>query len=355
MKNKKLLILSKYSNKGASSRLRTLQYIPYFEDSGFSVVTSPLFDDNYLKTLYNKNRISIVKLVNYYMKRLCMVLTAFRFDLILIEKEAFPYLPSFFESLIRLSRKPYILDYDDAIFHNYDIHRNVFVRQILGKKLLGLIKHSTAIMVGNCYLSDYVVGHRSQHTEIFPTVIDLSRYTVEPIVFDGTLRIGWIGTPATVKYLRLLWPALEIISRDIKVKLVTIGAGEIVDCPVPIEQYQWSINDENRLLSLIHVGVMPLPDNPWANGKCGYKLIQYMACGRPVIASPVGVNNDIVEPDIGFLAADTTDWCNAFKYFYENPAKINSFGIIGRGKVESHYNSSIIASKMVELFHDATR
>jgi len=353
VKNKKLLILSKYSNKGASSRLRTLQYIPYIESSGFSVVTSSLFDDDYLNSLYRKKRVSISKLVKYYIKRLCIVLTAFRFDLILIEKEAFPYLPSFFEALIRLSRKPYILDYDDAIFHNYDLHRNVFVRQLLGGKLLGLIKNSTAVMVGNSYLSDYIVGHGSPRTEILPTVIDLSRYTVEPIIFDGTLRIGWIGTPATVKYLRLLWPVLEIISKNMKVKLITIGACDIVDCPVPIEQYQWSINEENQLISLIDVGVMPLPDDPWANGKCGYKLIQYMACGRPVIASPVGVNKNIVDPDIGFLAADTYDWCDAFKYFYENPSKLNSFGLMGRKKVESHYNSTIIASKMISLFHDA--
>ncbi|WP_368193340.1 glycosyltransferase family 4 protein [Aeromonas sp. s8] len=355
MRNKKLLILSKYSNKGASSRLRTLQYIPYFEASGFSVVTSSLFDDDYLNCLYKNKKATVPKLVSYYIKRLYMVLTAFRFDLIIIEKEAFPYLPSCFEHLVKLSRKPYILDYDDAIFHNYDLHSNVFVRQLLGGKLLGLIKNSSAVMVGNSYLSNYILGHGSRRTEIFPTVIDLSRYTVVPNFFDGTLRIGWIGTPSTVKYLRLLWPALEIISREMKVELITIGASEIVDCPIPIEQYEWSIHKENELLSLINVGVMPLPDNPWANGKCGYKLIQYMACGRPVIASPVGVNKNIVDPDIGFLAVDTADWCNAFKYFYENPSKLNSFGLMGRKKVESHYNSAIIASKMIELFNDATR
>src|SRR5690554_3812328 len=129
----KVLLLSKYPRMGASSRLRSLQYLPALADEGIEVTVSSLFDENYLRELYEKGRKSKVRSLMLYLKRLFVLLTVFRYDVLWIEYEVFPYLPAFAEQLLRLLGKPYVVDYDDAVFHNYDRSGNGLIRVFLGK------------------------------------------------------------------------------------------------------------------------------------------------------------------------------------------------------------------------------
>lgn len=356
MTNKKLLIFTKYSMKGASSRLRTLQYVSFLEQAGFSITISSLFNDEYIERLYTNKKVNLISVFIRYMRRLYMVLRAYKYDVVLIEKELFPYLPSFFEQLIRIYKVPYVLDYDDAIFHNYDLNRNKLIKFLLGNKLTGLLKGASSVIAGNSYLANYASRfNKKDNIYICPTVIDIARYTSKPIEFNGVLRIGWIGSPSTEKYLRLLWPVFAELAKKIPIVLVTIGASEIVDCPVSVESHEWSIDNECEILSSIHIGVMPLPDAPWENGKCGYKLIQYMASGRPVIASAVGVNTDIVNDDVGFIARESSDWVESIMYFSKNTNMIKVMGDKARTLVEEKYNTLLIAPKIESILSDTLK
>ena len=119
----KILYFTKYTNLGASSRLRSFQFFPLLEASGFRVEVSPLFNDNYLKALYNKKKIKNLIIIFCYIRRFFHLFKVRNYDLIVIEKELFPYFPAFVEIIFNRLNIKYIVDYDDAIFHKYDLNK----------------------------------------------------------------------------------------------------------------------------------------------------------------------------------------------------------------------------------------
>ena len=314
---------------------------------------APFFDDDYLKHLYTTRKRRINDVLISYKRRLSAVKSARKYSVVWIEKEIFPFLPDWFENMIIRSGVPYVIDYDDAIFHNYDQHHLAIVRGLLGKKLDQLLAKSKCITVGNNYLGSYVYSHGAIDVRRIPTVVDIRRFDVAEEPDSKELRIGWIGSPATTKYLYNVRDALKRLNAERLVRLVTIGASPLGDYGVPLEQHPWSEADEARLLSSIHVGIMPLPDNPWEQGKCGYKLIQYMACGRPVVASPVGVNRDMVTEAVGYLADGTDDWVQSLRTFRDNPEHRRVCGHAGRRLVEREYSLQITAPHVVSILREA--
>ncbi|NJM51018.1 MAG: glycosyltransferase family 4 protein [Sphingomonadales bacterium] len=346
--------MTKYAENGASSRLRTLQYIPWLEKAGAKVDVQSFFGRDYVDRLYAGQGKGLREAAGPYARRLFALLRARRYDLIWIEKELFPYLPGWMERAARLSGTPYIVDYDDAIFHNYDAHRSAFLRRILGRKLDALLTGSAAVTAGNGYLMDYARRHGAARTEFLPTVIDLDKYPLHPAPQEEQegerIRIGWIGTPTTAKYLVQILPQLEAVAARHPVTLVTIGAPQMkVTAPLAIEQHIWREDEEAGRLSHIDIGIMPLPDEPFERGKCGYKLIQYMACGRPVVASPVGVNMDIVGEECGLLASGGDAWLNALERLCRDADLRCSMGAAGRAKVEAHYAVQVTAPRLIRL------
>ncbi|WP_174865996.1 glycosyltransferase family 4 protein [Pectobacterium polaris] len=349
---KKLLILSRYDVNGASSRLRSFQYIPFFSDNGYEVTVSPLFDAKYLELLYNYNKRSLKTVCYSYARRFFRLLRLNEFDLLWIEKETLPLLPAFFENILISSKIPYIVDYDDAIFHNYDLHSVSFIRKLLANKLDSLLSNSHCVLVGNSYLYDYVKKHGAKRIAYVPTVIDINKYSYSSIPKNTKeYRIGWIGSPSTSKYLQPMMKIFGELPKELNVRFVTIGAPHLNNCPVPLEQHQWSEENEADLLSSIDVGIMPLPDEPWERGKCGYKLIQYMACARPVVGSPVGVNKDIITADVGFLAENDADWGKHLEALGRDVSLRIRMGTNARRKVEDIYNSSVTAPEILKILN----
>jgi glycosyltransferase involved in cell wall biosynthesis len=141
------------------------------------------------------------------------------------------------------------------------------------------------------------------------------------------------------------------LSQEINVHLTLIGSGNVQPfSDVPVEILPWSEEMERRLSEKFDVGVMPLVDGPFERGKCGYKLIQYMASGLPVVASPVGVNQEIVEPGVnGYLARSPTDWLAALRELNTNVEKRKSMGLAGRRKAEQMYNLQVTAPQLLDL------
>jgi glycosyltransferase involved in cell wall biosynthesis len=343
-----ILMLTKYPVRGASSRMRALQYAPFFEMAGAAVTVAPLFSDRYLAALYSRGARPAPIVIASYARRLFRLLSVRKFDLIWLEKEAFPYLPSAFEEVLVAAGVPYVLDYDDAVFHNYDLSPSPLTRGLLKNKLDRLLKGAALVTVGNDYLDDYVTAHGARQTLLLPTVVDVDRYRVSPAPGGDTLRIGWIGTPSTTPHLKLIWPALSTLSSLRSVRLVTVGAPPLEERNFPLEQHSWSQRTETERLEDIDVGVMPLPDEPFERGKCAYKLIQYMASARPVVASPVSVNAQVVTPDVGFLATSNQEWVSALLRLADDPALRSRLGLAGRGRVEETFSLQVQAPRLLE-------
>ena len=347
-----ILFLTKYSRKGASSRYRTFQYIDYFKKSGINCTVSSLFDDNYLVYLYRLGRHRKLDVIKAFLRRIRSVLFVHQFDLVVIEKEVIPYFPAFLEWLIKLSGVPYIVDYDDALFHQYDNHRKGIVRFLLGSKIAHVMRGANLVVAGNAYLADYAKRAGARRIEIIPTVIDLMLYP-EPAwgrPVNGTFTIGWIGSPSTSKYLELIYPALAEVCAGGRGRVLLIGADKVELPGVPVDSQPWSEATEVEIMNKMDVGIMPLPDEPWERGKCGFKLIQYMACGLPVVASPVGVNIDIVEAGKnGFLATDKSSWVKALCALRDNVELRHDMGRRGRQRVENEYSLQATAPRLMSL------
>ncbi len=357
----RILILSRYENLGASSRLRSLQYVPKFESMGIEVTVAPLLDNAYLTSLYQSknwtlNRLRNLKsVVNAYFRRLHNIATIKRFDVVWVEKELFPYLPGVAESLLAKSGIPYVVDYDDAIFHNYDLNHSRLIRTLLGEKLKPLLSGAYAVTAGNAYLADYASRNGAKNVLIIPTVVDVDRYRATPEPIDRVLRIGWIGSSSTSQYLSAIADPLRRVAQARNIIFVTIGAPPLIFPGVSFQQHDWSLDTEAKLLESIHVGIMPLRDSPWERGKCGYKLIQYMACGRPVVASPVGVNSEIVSPSVGLLAGDNDAWVDALIKLADQQVLRQRLGQAARARVEQEYSLQVTAPKIARLLEDAAR
>lgn len=332
------------------------QYLSHLEKRGFTFEISSFFDECYVENLYVGKQKNFFRYLIYYSKRFSIILAIAtqlkKFDAVWIEKEAFPYLPAIFERLILVSGTPYILDYDDAIFHNYDGHRIALVRWLLGSKLNGLLQKSSAVLAGNKYLADYASQHGAQSVHFIPTVVDTARYDPNLEKEASPMRVGWIGTPYTARYLADLLPGLTAASKKADITLVTIGS-PYLEAPagLSIEQHEWTEETESGLLASLHVGIMPLPDEPFERGKCGYKLIQYMASGCAVIGSPVGVNCQIVTGDVGYLAKTNTEWAHALVALSSDPIKRRIMGENGRKKIEIHYSLNSILVKIENVLN----
>jgi glycosyltransferase involved in cell wall biosynthesis len=342
----RVLALPRYTHQGASSRLRTLQYIDELTRRGLEFRIESLLDDVYLHDLYAGRGTQWVRVVRAYAQRASLLRMVDSFDVVWLEKEVFPWLPAAVERML-LGDAPAVVDYDDAIFHRYDQHASRWVRGALGNKIDAVMRGAAAVIAGNDYLADRAHRAGARRVEVIPTAIDLRRYAVRPPRADRAFTVGWIGTPQTAGYLREIAPALQRFRESADVRYVFVGCPAGMDLGVPYESRAWSEATEAADLASLDCGLMPLRDGPFERGKCGYKLIQYMACGVPVIASPVGVNTQIVTPGVnGFLAASPDEWFEALQTVRSDESMAWRMGLNGRSLVEAKYSMQAIVPRL---------
>lgn len=304
-------MLTRYGRLGASSRLRSIQYVPLLYEKGIECTVSPLFDDKSLQARYARGRYRLIDMLFSYLGRFFLIFGLRKYDVIWVEKEVFPWFPTFLDRFF-LSGCKYVLDYDDATFHKYDRNRIGLVRMLLGRKLDILMSESSGSVVGNEYLYSRVRDAGGCLINVVPTSVDIERYDVKCLK-NNKLTIVWIGSPSTASYLESLFPVLAELNQIIPFRMKVIGAR----CEFPnleIECCQWSEEFEVDLLADADIGIMPLKDGLWEKGKCAYKIIQYMALGIPAVASPVGANNVVIENGVnGFLAGSAEEWKEALQ------------------------------------------
>lgn len=349
----KILLLSRYSRVGASSRIRSLQYLPFFESKGWRVDVNFLFSDRYLQALYT-SQFRGIEVISGYWNRLKILLRIKKYDLIWIEKEVLPFVPALLERFFNTINVPYVVDYDDALFHRYDTHNNWFFRRFLGGKINVVMEHAALVVVGNDYLAKRARGAGARQVEIVPTVVDLTRYKIVRSINNSSLVVGWIGTPKTSRYLIEIGPVFEkILEKGFDVQFVAIGANKEAIQELPVRTFDWAEETEVKSIQALDIGIMPLSDSPWERGKCGYKLIQYMACGLPVVASPVGANKQIVQHGVnGYLAYDLDEWEHALNRLLRSRELRIRMGDTGRKDVERRYTLQVQAPRLEKFMRN---
>lgn len=354
----KIVFFTKYTQRGASSRYRTFQYLEYYRQYGFNVDVYSLFPTKYIDIFYNTGKKPISILIPYYFKRIfqCLFIKA---DIVVIEYELFPYLPWFLEKLF-LRRKKIILDYDDAVFHYYDEHPNSLIRKLLSNKIPERAKKSNCIIAGSPYLYAFLKKFNKATIEI-PTSIQFEKYINTGIVRKKKdikpFVVGWIGSKDTSKNLLLLKPALLQIQKKYNVILRVIGFDKnslhILD-GLNYEILPWSADTEIAEISKFHVGVMPLIDSSFNKGKCGFKLIQYMACAIPTISTPTDTNKKINEHSYNLFANTDEEWFNAIETILLNTNKYALVGQKNQQVIQLHYSIEANHKKYINIFNQLT-
>lgn len=338
----KIVYFTKYARKGASSRLRSYQFQSFFEQKGHVVKYVPFFDDLYLQNFYSNKKNGELRILGYYINRFWQLFKVAKYDLVVIEKELFPYFPAIFERLLVACKIKFIVDFDDAVFHNYDLHPNWCIKKILGKKIKVVMHLSELVVVGNKYLNSYALQARAKRTLLLPTVIELDRYPLRTFQKKEPIVIGWMGSPTSFKYFKVIHNVIRVLQAQHEIHWHVVGAAD-VEIPSDLKNvsfFDWSEDQEYEALAAFDIGIMPLDDTPWENGKCAYKLIQYMAAGLPVVASAVGMNCDVIRHEInGYIASNDAEWINYLGILISDAQLRENLGKQGRLLIEEQYNT----------------
>ena len=353
----KVLALSPIPEEGAGCRFRIAQYVPYLRSAGFDVTISPFYTQDYFKLVYQRGRYvaKASKFVGLAMRRWAELLSVTQYDLVFLYREAIPLGPPILESLIARSGVPIVYDFDDAIFlqNVSEANRAISFLKDPGR-VATILKRSTQVVVGNEFLAAYARRHNTAVT-VIPTAVDTTRFVPQANRAPAAGRrlvVGWIGSPTTFPYLEALAKVLREVSATHPFTLKVSGAGRPVHFPgVDVEEVQWSLGEEVSLFNTCDIGVYPLTDDEWSKGKCGFKAIQCMACGVPVVAAGVGVNREIILDGVNsFLASTHDDWVAKLSRLLSDEALRARMAVAGRQTIEERYSLRVTAPRLAAVF-----
>jgi glycosyltransferase involved in cell wall biosynthesis len=243
-----------------------------------------------------------------------------------------------------------VYDIDDALFVGFrsGVNRRFQWTKQEARRCIECLRRSRLVIAGNEFLASHAREY-APRVEVIPTCVDPSRQVVRAHHEERTVTVGWIGSPTTSPYLKSVLPVFERLNAErIRAKLVLVGASSAISAPW-IEHHTWSLSSENDELASFDVGIMPQPDEDWARGKCGYKLLQYFAAGVPAVASPVGVAPSMVGADRGLIADTVEGWYAALNTLIEDPALRRDYGAAARGFVEAQYSYQRWAPELARL------
>jgi glycosyltransferase involved in cell wall biosynthesis len=343
----KVLFLTQTSELGPSSRYRVYQLVPLLQKLGIECEVSPALDSATYSRIYLEGR-RASKLSAWraaWNQRRADLQRVDGFDAVFVQKGAFPGLYSGFERNFA-TRKPLVLDLDDAIWQPREggsrllrlLHRERAVQEVL--------QCAAAVIAGNHYLAEYA-SRFNRNVTVVPSAVDLSRYPPTPPL-QQTIPpvVGWIGSSTTLSYLKPLRSVFEYVGVTPRV----IASGNPSRLGFPVDFRPWRLETEIQELRQLGIGIAPLPDTAWERGKCGVKILQYMACGLPVVASPVGVNAEIVIHGVsGFLVRDTGEWQDALVELMENLKLCQQLGAAGHETVQKRFNVQRAADEVASV------
>lgn len=308
-----LTFFTKYPTQGATSRYRSFAFASRLSEINYNIEIQSFMPIQYLSRLFSNQPKQKFQIFLSYLERSIAVLCSS--NNLIIERELFPYLPYGIEKWF-LKGKNYILDYDDNVWEDYR------GKKMLDGKYDNLVKNAAGIIVGNDYLENYV-KKLNPHIIKIPTVINLDTYQTNATLqkFER-FSLVWIGSPITYCYIETFASVFQTLAKTLDFDLIIIASKTLENRAIPgvsMKFYDWSSETEVTLLKQSHIGIMPLNNDPFSQGKSGFKLIQYQAAGLPSVASPVGENCTIIQEGMnGFLPQTQQEWIDAITQLYNN-------------------------------------
>ncbi len=349
MTTRSVLALTRYDRLGASSRVRVLQYIPYLARQGLNVRVHALFSDADLRRLYKEGRRSFPRLTSALVRRIAAVIGGHRGDVVWLQQELFPFLPYAFEAAL-LAGKKLVVDFDDAQHLYYKD------RLFCAHKIENLMRRAHAVTVGSPMMAQVAREAGARNVTLVYSAVDTAAFPAHSPA-PRPFTVGWIGTPMTAhQSLHVVREPLGRFLRETGSKAIFIGMDESQFPDLPGERIAWSEAAEQAALPRLSVGICPLEDNPWTRGKSGYKIIQYMAAGKPTLTSPVGIAADIVEDGVtGFHCQTADDWYRRLLQLHDTPSALAAQGAESRRRAETKYDTAIAAGAIHHILEECLR
>ena len=356
MKPTILFLLPYPLHKAPSQRFRVEAFFNLLHQQGITYKTAEFLSASAWKVLYQKGSTlqKAAAIIKGFIKRLFIVLfTAYKYDYIFIHREAAPLGPPVFEWLLaKVFRKKLIFDFDDAIWIPNTSESNKIASYVKCFWKVALIcKWSYKVSAGNAYLANWAKQHHSK-VVINPTCVDMvGRFNQLKKQETNKLVIGWTGSHSTLKYLDELVPVLQNLETKHHFEFLVICNQPPLFQLGSLRFIKWQESTEIKDLLNINIGVMPLVNDTWSEGKCGFKLIQYLALGIPAVASPVGVNKEIItEGGNGFLCTTKDEWTAALEGLLTNAPLRTNLGVAGHQKIAQQYSIESNAANFLSLF-----
>ncbi len=284
-----------------------------------------------------------------------------RSDAVLLQKKLFAR----WKVPLLLGPAPLLFDLDDAVFAVSPDERERFgeeraLRRAVSRRrrLAAVLRRSRRVIAGNRFLADYAARF-ARNVAVLPTAVDLRPFPQEALRRAREARrarrlaprIGWVGSRPSLRYLSALGEPLRRLFEETPGARFVQICSEFVDLPgVPTETIAWSLEGEPAALLGLDIGLMPLDDSPFSQGKCGLKILMYQAAGLPVVCSPVGANRDLVrENETGLFARTADDWTDRLRRLLADPLLAERMGESGRAHVEQEYESATVGSRLADL------
>lgn len=354
----RVLCLVPYPTSGASNRLRVEQYVPLLRERGIELIVSSFLDGTAYGILYRPGH-AVAKLLAVLrggFRRMRDLLRARRFDLVLVHRESAPIGPPVVERVLGVLGVPYVYDFDDALFLApvHPVNRRwAWLRH--ASRYADTATGAAAVVTVNEYLAVWARGYNDSVT-VIPTPVDTERYRPRsgPRA-PGPLVIGWIGSSTTAPYLHLLDEVFEVLARRFDLVVRVIG-GRYEHATARVEVRPWDLLREPDDIASFDIGVLPEPDDAWTRGKGAFKGILYMAAGVPVVASTVGVNEEVLpDGEVGYCVGEKAGWIAAFERLVGDEALRARLGAAGRRRAISHYSVGVQAPRLAAVLESGVR
>ncbi len=309
----------------AASRYRVLQYIPYLEKGGFpaEILEFPKNSGEWASA-YG---------------------TLKKADVVFVQRKRIPLIV-----LLRLRSlgKKIVYDFDDAVMFKNSLSENPYSlrRRMSFRRML---RFTDLVIAGNRFLAGEAAKYHN-NIRILPTPVDAGRYSGKEYAEGEGVNIGWIGDHGSIHYMRSYRDVWEELGRKYPQALLTIICDTFIETEqIPLRKVQWRYDSEIEDLKALDVGVMPLFEDRWSQGKCGFKIIQYLGVGVPAVCTPVGINRDVVEDGVnGFWARSREDWMERLSILIEDAGLRQRMGMAGRKKIMEHYTVQACAPLLMQ-------
>lgn len=354
-----VLFITNHPTEGGNTWFRIEQFFPYLHRAGFNCTVRPFSSPRLFSMLHRPGAYAqkIALTAAATLRRLADLPRARRFDLVYIQREAYPFGTPWPERLFHLCNKRLIFSFDDAIYARDESVDSLadgwLYRWKYGPSVNWVIRNSLHVIVGNRFLARYAEKLNS-HVSVVPTVVDTDQFRPKDDSTPFPIRIGWMGTHSTSPYLRPLLPVFQELARTYQDKLEFHIYG---DAEFPkfdravIRDYRFDAQGKD--FRSFDIGIMPIPDNEWTRGRCMFKAIQYMAVGIPAVASPVGMVDELIEDGkSGFLAQSPAEWLEKLRLLIENEELRRRIGQEGRKKIVQDFSLQVWAPRFAQLLRE---